>query len=254
MKHRLCVLSAVLAVALLSGMAWGYPTRFTAMTGLVDLPTADVAASGSAELAADYAKLAGEEQVWPMRVLAGVSDSAELGIAYTRLKDGVNDHFTGIGAKVALMKAETADFGLAFGGSYVNGTGDNILDLYAVASKEIATAAPEAYMVAAPRARLRGHLGLMFTRVSNGRDDDELKPFVGFDVTTPDGAALVAEYKWSKFGADQAAAAIRYPVSPAMTVQAGAARAGSVLGQDDYRFTVGLSYAFATAGGTGAAY
>jgi hypothetical protein len=235
---------AVLALALLAGTAWAYPTRFGPATGLVDLPTSDVALPGGAEFAVDYSRLESGQQVWPIRLLVGVSDRAELGFSYARLKGTVDDDITGFGTKMTLMEEPQANFGFAVGASFLQGTARDILDIYAVASKEFPMAEPEAYRWQEGRARMRGHLGVMFTHIRNGPSDDEVKPFLGFDVTTPEGTSFVAEYKFTKFGDDHVAAAVRYPLSPAVTVQAGVARAGAVLGQDDYRFLVGVNYNF----------
>lgn len=254
MKFRLCMLSAVLMVALLTGMAWGYPTRFGPATGLVDVPTADVAMPGSAELAVDYFELEDGTKVWPARLLVGVSSGAELGITYTKLKDGVSDEFASIGAKLALMQPPLAGFDLAIGTSFLNNTGSDILDLYVVATKEFPVAPDGMYRVERPYPPVRGHVGIMYTRVSNSTDDDEIKPFLGLDITTPEGASFVAEYKWTKFGSDEAAAAIRYPVSPAVSAQLGVARTSKVHGQNDYRLLIGVNYNFVASGETGEGY
>ncbi|UCH33382.1 MAG: hypothetical protein JSV65_12465 [Armatimonadota bacterium] len=248
MRFRLGVISAMLLLALMIGAAWGYPTRFDATTGLVDLPTSDVVALDSAEFAAGYSKLESNQQVWPLRLLVGVSEGAEVGISYAKLNNGVDGSMTGFGAKMTLMEEPTADFGLGFGASYLDGTNSNVIEIYLAASKEFPMGVAEAYRYQAGRARMRGHLGLMFTRVSNGADDDELRPFLGFDITTPEGTSFVAEYKLTDFGDDHAAAAIRYPLSPALTVQVGVARAETVLPQNDYRFIVGFSYDLSAVG------
>jgi len=254
MKPRLCMLSALLAVVLVSGMAWGYPTRFGAATGLVDLPTADVAMSGGAELAGDYTRLENGQQIWPVRLLIGASAGAEVGFVYAKLKDGINDNATGFGAKMALMEEPTADYGVGVGASFLNLPDVDMLNIYAVLTKEFTVAAPQARRSEAPRPRVRGHLGVMFTRITDGADDDEVQPFLGVDITSPEGTSFVVEYKPTKFGDDYAAAAIRYPLSPKVTAQVGVARSGTVLGQDDYRFFVGFNYNFAVTDEEGAVY
>lgn len=241
-KISLTMMMAVFVFTLLAGVGWTYPTRFGPATGLVDLPTPDVLENGTAEIALDYTKLEGGQKVWPVRLLLGVSEGAELGVGWAKVKDGTSEEITSFAGKMMLMKEPQQNFGLAFGAAWLDGTIHDLFNVYAVASKEYPTSGGGAYAYGAGRARMRGHVGLMFTRVSNGIDDDEIKPFVGFDVTTPEGTALVAEYKWTEFGDDHVAAAIRYPVTANVTLQAGVARAGTILGQDDYRFIIGASY------------
>jgi len=255
MKLRLGLVSAVLAGALLTGAAWGYPTRFGPVTGLVDLPTPDVIATNDAEIAADFTRLEGGQDIYPARLLLGVSEGGEIGIGYAKLHDGVDGNVTSFAGKMSLMHEPASDLGLAVGGAWLDGPDRDLLDVYVVASKEFpkAAAGTSPYRETS-RARMRGHLGLMFTRIGDGARDNEFKPFLGFDVTTPEGTSFVAEYKWTEFGRDHAAAAIRYPVSPKVTIQAGVARAGSVLAQDDYRCIVGFSYDLAPAARADTAY
>jgi len=245
MRLRVGMLTAVVVVALVAaaaGTSWCFPTRFGPATGLVDLPTSDCIEQGMAELALDYTKVEGGEKIWPARILFGVSDSAELGIGYATIQDGESEHITSFAGKVTVLREPEAGFGLGVGIAMLNGKSDDLLNVYAVVSKQLPMPAPATTGVALGGARLRTHAGLMFTRVSDGSSDHELKPFVGFDVANPGGTAFVAEYKWTKFGDDHIAAAIRYPVTPQVTVQAGVARAGTTLGQNDYRFILGLSY------------
>jgi hypothetical protein len=246
MKLTLGVVVVALALVLVSGAAWSYPTRFGPVTGLVDLPTPDVLENGMAEVALDYSKLDHGQKVWPARLVLGVTDAGEVGVGWAKVKNGTSDEITSFAGKMMLMKEPEQEFGLAFGGAWLDGSTNDLLQVYAVMSKQFPTTGSDDFGYGAGRVRLRGHAGLMFTRVKDGVDDDELKPFVGFDVTTPEGTAFVAEYKWTKFGEDHAAAALRYPVTPAITIQAGVARAGTILGQDDYRFIIGLSYALGT--------
>jgi hypothetical protein len=250
MKLTAVVISTALVLGLLAGVGWAYPTRFGPTTGLVDLPTPDTVEAGTAQFAIDYAKIEGGLRVWPARVVVGVSKNAELGVGYAKLKDGVSDQITSFAGKVTLLSEPQADFGLGVGASILDTTGGDVTNVYAVASKEFPLPASERARYEARRVRIRGHLGLMYTQVSNGVSDNEIKPYLGADLTTPEGSAFVAEYKWTKFGKDDAAAAIRYPVSPKVTVQAGVARAGTILGQTDYRFIIGLSYDLSTGGGT----
>ena len=254
MKLRVGMLSAVLAVALLTGTAWGFPTRFGPVTGLVDLPTPDVVEQGMAELALDYTKVEGGQKIWPARILFGVSEGAELGVGFAKLKDGSSEDITSFAGKMTLMREPQAAFSLAVGADTLNGGAEDAFDVYVVGSKQFPMPASEASSYQSGRARMRGHAGIMFTRVRNEITDHEIKPYLGFDVTTPEGTAFVAEYKWTKFGDDHAAAAIRYPVTPAITVQTGVARAGTVLGQSDYRFIIGLSYNLSTRGEGGSSY
>jgi hypothetical protein len=236
------MLSVVLAIAVVTGAAWCFPTRFGPATGLVDLPTSDVIEQGVAEFALDYTALEGGQKIWPARILFGVSDAAELGVGFAKMKDGTSEDITSFSGKMTLMREPEARFGLGVGAATLDGTTNDLLNVYAVASKQFPMPAAEGARYAAGRARLRAHAGIMFTRVRNGISDNEIKPFLGFDVTSPEGTAFVAEYKWTKFGDDHVAAAIRYPVTSMLTAQAGVARAGTILGQSDYRFIIGLSY------------
>jgi len=248
MKPLVVAALTVLVLGLLAGVGCAYPTRFGPATGLVDLPTSDTIDTGAAEFAVDYTKLEGGQQIWPARILLGVSQQAELGVGYAKLKDGVSDQITSFAAKMNFMAEPQADFGLGVGAAIIDGGNGDLLNVYAVASKEFPTGGGQRMAYQAGRARIRGHLGLMYSRISDGVSDNEIKPFLGADVTMPEGTAFVAEYKWTDFGKNHAAAAIRYPVSPKLTIQAGVARGGTILGQDDYRFMIGLSYDVSTIG------
>jgi hypothetical protein len=252
-RMKLLVAAALVAlmVALSAAAGCTYPTRFGPATGLVDLPTSDTVDTGAAEVALDYTKLEGGQQIWPARILLGVSQKAELGVGYAKLKDGESQHITSFAAKMNFLSEPQADFGLGVGAAVLDGSNGDLFNVYAVASKEFPTGGSQSTSYQTARARVRGHLGLMYTRISDSVSDNEIQPFVGADVTMPEGTAFVAEYKWTDFGNNHAAAAIRYPLSPKLTIQAGVARAGTILGQDDYRFIIGLSYDVSTIGAGG---
>jgi len=241
MKFGLVIVLAVLAVALLSGMAWAYPTRFGPVTGLVDMPTTETLTPNDAELAIDYAPLGGDTNVWPIRLLIGLPQDAEVGAGYARFKDGIDDKITSFGGKVRLLREPSSQLSLAFGANYLSGDVFDTLNVFAVAGKEIPTTPGGIY--GPERLHLRGYVGLMFTNISNSVSDDEFKPFLGLEAMTPQGAGLVAEYKFTKFGNDHVGAAVRYRATPRVTVQVGIARGTpDAFHSDEFRFLFGGSY------------
>lgn len=242
---KLGMLLTLALLMLVASIAWSYPTRFGPVTGLVDLPTTDTVPNGQLEMAADFAKLSDEGKVYPLRVVVGVSDSAELGIGYARLRGDGRANITSFGGKVSVMQEPGELFGLAVGGAFINNAlGSDITQAYAVASKQLTGNQSQALHRSADAVpTVRGLVGMMVTRVKNGDTDSEVQPFVGLDIASPSGASFVAEYGWTKFGRDQLAAAMRFPLQDGFVVQAGVVRA-PILGQDSVRFTVGFNYAF----------
>jgi hypothetical protein len=241
MKLALTIVIAALILALLGGAAGAYPTRFGPVTGLVDMPTTEPLTANDAELAIDYAPLGGDTNVWPIRLLIGLPQDAEVGVGYARFKDGIDDKITSFGGKVRFLREPTSKLSLAFGANYLSGNIFDTLNVFAVAGREISRASGGPY--GRERFHLHGYVGLMFTNISNSVSDDEFKPFLGLEALTPEGAGLVAEYKFTKFGKDHVGAAVRYRATPRVTVQVGIARGTpDAVHSDEFRFLFGGSY------------
>lgn len=273
--QKLVVLVTVLALALCAGAAWSYPTMQGA-TGIVVLPTADVAKNGTVNLAVDYQKVdtakalglssliydeftgefieveadLGDTTVWPVRATVGLGGTAEFWGGYTFLEgDDFDGNNWNVGAKYAFMTEAKNGFDLAIGGSY----GQTDLDF---ADDDLTTWS--AFLVLSKtfmpctesQPSIRGTVGGIYQDFSDGFIDDSLfEPYLGLEVGY-DQFQLGLEYRFEDEDIDTDApfsAVLRYQFKEnPLWLQIGWSNAILLngIGTDESEFFAGAGYSF----------
>lgn len=261
MRASLVVVVAVV-LALSAVAAWAYPT-FPGATGIVGMPTAAVAPTGTIDAAVDYQKvslsaitfdeLGGTGTNYPIRAAAGLLDRAELSAGYAILNSDFEDLKTwNIGAKYQLMRESTGDLAtVAVGADFAriqDGDHINATNLYAVASKNFAGVCST--MPFAPVA----HLGLMWQDFGDPLDDSFVRPFIGVELIGKEswqGASFGLEYRFKDSDFDAQApfsAVLRYDLqSMPLWVEIGTSNLNPAFintGADAQKFFFGVGYRF----------
>jgi len=227
----------VVGLALLAAVgAWAYPT-LGGPTGLVQVPTSDVVPAATVDVAVDFLPLPGDMDAWAVRGLMGLSQNAELGVAWTRVSNSESGSLLGFNGKMRLRSEPSSFFGLAVGASFEDPSGDlfsgvdSAFQAYLAASKDLTRATAD---LASAAVRARGHVGLLY---NNSDDDSSLRPFFGLDFTSPEGAQLVLEYQ-SRADDDVSSVALRYPLTPSITGQVGLTNFSG----DEHKVVIGATY------------
>ena len=220
-------------------------------TGVVGTPTADVVAARQFDVAADYVKwsLSGTDITsWPIRLVAGVSDNVEVGVGYTKCKDGGSLKATPVNVKAVVVPESESSPAIAIGAAYAklkDGSAIKVTTFYAVASKTLSEPADE-WDDGGMTGTLRGSLGVMYNKYSNGGSDSYTKPFASLEYSTPGGTTLAFEYKSKEDDFDPVWSLLaRHMVTPNAYVQAGWTNAFYTFGADDHDFFIGVGYSWA---------
>lgn len=252
------VLVAAVVLALGAVAAGAYPTLGGA-TGLVALPTAEVAPAGTVDLAVDYQKTVArvsdiyeaDVTFWPARIAAGIGQNLELWAGYSKIEvdeSGFDDQKLWNGGVKLALPGESADkVALAIGGSLGKlETDEDDIDLtsaFLVATQRFAMEGSKGYTKAS--------LGLMWIQAGDPIDESLLKPFAGVEFVGESGASLGLEYRVKDDDLDAKAvfsAVVRYPLAGAgspLWMEAGMTNAAlGGLGGDDSDIFVGLGYRF----------
>lgn len=244
------LLVAVTAVVVLCASAWAYPTVL-GPSGIVQTPNTDTTDEGVVECAVD--RLAMDEDITTIavRLNAGLTDKAELGIAYLKVGDGLDGRVVNFSGKLAVQKEPDYPFGLAAGFEFGD-LGEDLFEargiekalrLYAVASKMLTPSADEAEEPVTTD--IRGQVGIAFTRVENGGREDSIRPFLGVEFATPRGTVAGVEWRSEEFGDDVVSAVVRHPFGRAAFAQIGLTKNPAGLGiGDETSFFVGLGWRF----------
>lgn len=248
----LAVALAAVALLALGGGAFAAPALTAPDTGLIDIPTADLAPSMSVTLAADWQDLSGDASVIPVRAVVGLAGRAELGAAWNRFDLGDdNEDLIGFAGKMVLLPETDVVPAVAIGARYGTIDADdlafadgNSLTIYGAVSKQLSVATDTDYGFA-----LTGHAGVAWHRVEiNDADDNQFEGFVGLEWRNPRGVAIAAEYRTEPAASDDPISSImvRYPLSPKLAVHAGWTNAvpGLSVADDDHNLFAGVSYGF----------
>lgn len=224
-----------MAVALASA-AFAYPT-LTGPTGLATVPTAAVAPAGELTLAADWFDTEVDETI-PIRVLYGVGENFEIGAGYFLQND--NDAW-GVNAKY-LTPLTLGGFAWALGAQYIDFTDAD------VTATQAYFAGTRGFAISEDGAgpALAGTLGVNWTQLSNGVDEDAFRFFAGLELGFENGLSIAAEYQTEDDDIETDpvfSAVVRYPFTPALSAQVGITN-GPIVGGDDSNIFAGLSYAF----------
>ena len=252
-------LLTILVLVAGTGAAYAYPSFFSG-TGGVQTPSPEVVPTGQFDLAADYWKTKSRDTdvtTWPIRLVAGVSERAELGIAYTRVttSGGEDANVSGAGGKYLITQEAEKGVDLGVGANYLSWSDGGDLDmtqLYAVVGKNL-TPKTEAYAEPS-KTKAYGYIGAMYTRFSpsGGASESFTEPFVGL-VLSGEGGALALEWQRAKFGDDITSAVLRYQFNPMIAGEVGVTNnlGGESEVGTSHRVFAGLSYRFGTPKGEG---
>ncbi|MHB9106285.1 MAG: hypothetical protein ACYDCO_04450 [Armatimonadota bacterium] len=220
----------IAALLTFGSVAMAYPT-FNAETGIVALPNAYTADSGSFVGAADL--LFNDENTVKVRVLYGLNEKAEIGAS---LSSGIVDRVS-FSAKYRFTD-DPARFNLASGGSLTLAENDETaLDLYLVATQSFNLHTESGN-------RLLGTFGVHFVKVE---DDDSLRPFIGVQYALGNWTEIAAEYQLKDgnlFEKPLASVVLRQQLTPALSGQIGLSNATGFGATGDVRLFVGAQYTF----------
>jgi hypothetical protein len=208
--------------------AGAYPDFF-GRTGLVQIPTADTAEPGVYEFAIDHAdlELPGGNG-WLVRLVAGTSERAELGVAYLSARNSTDARIVSLNGKVALRREPADPFSLAIGASLQDLSRgvfetmdlDRAIRVYGVVTKDL-TGQLEQQPLEQPGTTVRGHVGLVYTRLENMSARTTLRPFAGLEFARRSGAMVGLEWDASPAGNDVTSAVLRTPLKGGMMAQIG---------------------------------
>lgn len=196
MKLGLILLAAALLVVCAVG-ASAYPT-IDGSTGVVNLPTAEIAPQGTIDLAVTYQQAPFDWNGVPVRVNAGVAKDWELYASYQPSRaasDGDNDDFITAGVKYSILNQAEDDVDLAIGGTLGKETWgwddhETSNKAYLAVSKDFSIA-PSIPLTA------RGTAGLLYNFFKgHGWNDSFTKPYVALELMNDSGVSLGMEYRW----------------------------------------------------------
>lgn len=189
--------AVVLAVAILAcctvaaSAVREYPT-FDGPTGVVTLPTAEIAKVGTINLAASYQAAPNNWKVALVRANAAVGNNVEVwaGTAQWREQDSYNENVDNFGAKLRLMSQANNGIDVAIGGSFGRDKwhwGDeDITKAFLAVTKD--------FEVAGATCRLTG--GAMYNRIKDGDWSDKFtKPYAALEVLNVRGCDIGIEYR-----------------------------------------------------------
>jgi hypothetical protein len=221
-------LALVLALMAMCVPAGAYP-NFFGSTGLVQIPTADTAERGVYEFGIDYAELGSSGQnAWPVRLVAGTSERAELGAAFMSAHNSTDARIVSLGGKVALRREPADPFSLSIGATLGELSGevftatdlDRAIRVYGVVTKDL-TGQLEQQAMEQPAATVRGHVGLVYTRLENMNASTTLRPFAGLEFARRSGAMVGLEWDASPAGDDVTSVVVRTPLKGGIMTQIG---------------------------------
>jgi opacity protein-like surface antigen len=199
-EKQMRVWSVMLAVVLLALAAIAasaapvYPT-FDGSTGVVTLPTAEVAPQGNINLAIDYQKPPGEETVWVARVNGGIAENAELWFGYLWWDwPGGQEKIWNAVAKYRFLNQEKNNVDVAIGGSFGKDDWEwdtmDVTKAFLAISKDFKTGTSSPVVA-------RGTVGVMYNHFKEGDwTDNFTKPYVALEFMGEEGWNLGLEYRW----------------------------------------------------------
>ncbi|HEY3415732.1 MAG TPA: hypothetical protein VGM23_02500 [Armatimonadota bacterium] len=228
MKH---ILLAALAFALLAGssIAFAYP-NFAATNGIVAVPTAEIAATGTFMGAADA--LFVSPTTFNARAIYGVAANWEVGAGLAFNSD---DTQLGLNAKIRIP-GSMYGMGWALGASYVMANHDNNgAQIYFAGTRPIT-------MAGTTGPSLLGTIGLSFTTIESL---SALRPFLGGQLRFPTATEVGAEFvlESGDFSENITSFVIRQALGRGFTGEIGVTNAIGFAGTRDHNIFVGLTRA-----------
>jgi hypothetical protein len=263
MNNRLWMLALMAALLVgAAGAAYAVPS-LGGPTGIVALPTTDIAGMRDLETAATYQPLeiasptgADDARAWSLQVLRGVSDEAELWGAYSRVTDGSDSDLWRLGGKYKMKGFWGEDVQFVVGGSiarWIDGFGlpwvhavgmytsdVDVKKFYAVASRELTPIAPG--WQRGPRGtRVIANVGLLYMSIDpdEGGAESSARPFVAVEIKEGD-SVIGLEYRMKDNDLDNKAvfsAVLRRPGGNNFFWEIGTTNASPIgLGMEDQEF------------------
>jgi len=207
-----------------------------------------------------------DQSLWDLQALAGITNQAELGLAYSHVRGGkdpvkLGGHIWSVFGKYQLTKEPQETASLAIGGGLqswrdaltVSTTSASIdvstRNAYIVATKDFTPLKGESWeWSSGGGSRMLGSLGLLYLSSDAGlaRGESLTKPFVGLEFVGAGGTTLGLEYRWKDDDVDSKAvfsAVLRHAFSPEITAEVGTTNASPIgFGLNDQDFFVRLGY------------
>ncbi len=284
---RVWLLVLLAAALLTTGAASAFAVPSLAgPTGLVMLPTADIAPSNlwqigvgnrSIRIEQMYQDESADVTDWTFNAVKGVADDAELFVTYQRCTDGSDSDVWEYGGKYLIgedLFPRTGFLGgtkIAVGGSLgrwassvefqtggMYGFGTTFEDvetmrLYAVATKQLVpTYTGEWPWEAGSGTRIVASAGVLYMRIDPDISDSHnlIRPFVGVEVTGQRGVTVLAEYRLKDSDVEENAEyaiGLRKPFGSSTMFEFGLTNASPIgLGIDETNLYARLTYAFGT--------
>ena len=231
----LVLMAACLVMAVGMGTAQAYPQMAptSGLTGLIETPTAYLVGARTVELALDYTEAARYNdgfEGWPVRLVAGVSENVELGVAYLMLEpkgSGTPIRHTAVGAKWQ-FRQENAGPAVALGVEYrerkqYSGV-RKLTSIFLVGSKKLTGKETEVSLV--------GNAGVAYDSWTGGSGTEVyLTPFLGAEICFSQGTTIAVDYKWDQGGGwpgpncqARFGMVIRHPLNDQLTAELGMTR------------------------------
>ena len=190
---KICVVvlaAALLAVCAIAASAAVYPT-FDGATGVVTLPTAEIAPQGTVNLALSYMEVPQDGKLANARINYAVGKNLELwvGEEFFRGDDWSNEEIMNGGVKFRLLSQENTGIDLAIGGSVGRDqwrdNREDVTKAFLAISKDFTLVVP---------ARLT--VGAMFNRFENDDWSEEFtQPYAALELLDVKGLNIGVEYR-----------------------------------------------------------
>ena len=252
------MLTLGLAVAMLAAAcaAYAYPT-LAGPTGLVNVPTAEVASAGQFVAALDYynSKDNGktDSNSYPFRVLYGFGNNLEVGVGYdsdalsmTSYPDETETLSTStkalwdVNAKYKIPSYFGADWavGALYGQANTDPDNTNVTQVYLAGTKDFSTGE------GAPS--IKGTIGVNWTQVKATVTNSAWRFFLGAEAIVMPNLSVLADVQTKDSDLDRNAmwsAAARYAFTPVLSAQLGFTN-GPIIGANDTNLLLGVDYTF----------
>jgi len=250
---KLLSLGMAAALLVVTSAAFALPT-LTGPTGVVDTPTADVAAPGQFTIAADWYDFGAADwydfgiesssvNLIPIRLNYGVAPNFEVGAMYT-VSDGDGSDAWGLNAKY-MTPFTLGDAEWSIGASYwywdMTDADLSAIQGYFVGTKSF-TPDEEGNTV------VKGSLGISYTNYDAEVDSEgAFRVFANLEATFANKLSVGAEFQLKDSDIEDdplSSIVIRYPFTPALTGQVGFTNSLLGRGSPDHNIFAGLAYTF----------
>jgi hypothetical protein len=247
-KH---VLVGVLALTLVAACGSAYAaSSLEGPTGIVNVPTTDLAEPGKGDVALTWQDLEGDFTRKIVRGVYGVAPGWEVGALWNKIEDGEDTDIWGLNVKYRLMREPEQDYGLALGAAYDEMDMDFSSDLkwtryYLVLSKKLSTNEGDEE---SSLGQLTGLVGVVSDRVKAdpGGSETDTNIMLGLETVARDGTYVGIDWrpKWKDVGDSIMSVVVRRAIGKSASAELGMTNSIGPLGAEDSKVFVGLSWAF----------